>query len=443
MSVYRKCKPGAGAFSPALAMLSAVCLAGCLGGGDVASRAAGDPARAALASPTMDRKGTVSSEIIGALSARRSVLPAGSNFARVSTSVLVAGAGAAESELRVARLTAKAKSKNWLPSIGPNVSLDSLGSLVASLVLDQEIFDNGRRRAERAFSAADVEVAAVQLAVDLNQRVYDGLKHFVEAQRATELAGITNTALTRMWDFERIMNIRVEGGLSDRSEYRVVQQKLSEMEAILSQEREAAKTAWAELGAMSDGGLDGLAGLTALPPDGGTPEPLNVLLARGEASRTKAELKMVRASLMPGLGAKVSVDKGGDIGSALALDGEGLGFGRKDSLAALEEAEQTAYRRIDEAAETANRRIVALEREIASLTVEEAQQAVVLAQMGSNLDLFTEQYRAGRRTLIELVGQFESLVRMQRDQASLKYQITMARLEIARDRGVLVDGAQM
>ena len=439
MPVDRKCRPGAGAFPPALALLSAACLAGCLGG-EPAARSAADPG---LVAPVLDRRGAVQSELIGALAARRSVLPAGSSYAGVAASVLAAGSGAAEAELRVARLTARAKSKNWLPSIGPNVSLNSLGSLAASLLLDQAILDNGRRKAERAWSAADVEVAAVHLAADLNQRVSDGLRLYIEAQRAAELAGISETALVRMRDFDRIMNIRVEGGLSDRSEYRIIAQKVAEMEATLSQEREAARTAWAELAAMSQGGLERLTGLAALPPDAGTPEPLNVLLARGEASRSKAEIAMARAGLMPGFGAQASIDKAGDLDGGLLLDGEGLGFGRKDNLRALEEAETAAFRRIGEAQETANRRIVALEREIASLTVQEAQQARVLGQMELNLNLFTEQYKAGGRTLIELVTQFESLVAMRRDQATLKYRIAAARLDIARERGVLVDGAAM
>ena len=439
MPVTSKRRPGAGAFPPALVLLSAACLAGCLGG-EPAARSAADPG---LVAPVLDRKGAVQSDLIGALAARRSVLPAGSSYARVAASVLAAGSGAAEAELRVARLTAKAKSKNWLPSLGPNVSLNSLGSLAASLLLDQAILDNGRRKAERAYSAADVEVAAVHLAAELNQRVYDGLKLYIEAQRAAELAGITETALVRMRDFDRIMGIRVEGGLSDGSEYRIIAQKVAEMEATLSQEREAVTTAWAELAAMSQGGLEGLKGLGPLPPDGGTPEPLNVLLARGEASRTKAEIAMARAGLMPGFGAQATVDKSGDVTGGLLLDGEGLGFGRKDNLRALDEAEVSALRRIDQAKETADRRIVALQREIASLTAQEAQQARVLGQMEINLNLFTEQYKAGGRTLIERVNQFEALVRMRRDQASMKYRIAVARLEIARERGVLVDGAAM
>lgn len=57
--------------------------------------------------------------------------------------------------------------------------------------------------------------------------------------------------------------------------------------------------------------------------------------------------------------------------------------------------------------------------------------------------MFTEQYKVGRRSLLELVNMFESWSGMQRDQASLKYEIALLQLQIARDRGVLVDGAAL
>ena len=37
---------------------------------------------------------------------------------------------------------------------------------MATLVVDQVLFDNGRNKGEREFAIADVEVAAVNLAVD-------------------------------------------------------------------------------------------------------------------------------------------------------------------------------------------------------------------------------------------------------------------------------------
>ncbi len=70
-----------------------------------------------------------------------------------------------------------------------------------------------------------------------------------------------------------------------------------------------------------------------------------------------------------------------------------------------------ARRQVDEAARDAERRIVALTQEIAALEAREAQDRIVLQGMEANLELFTEQYRAGRRSLLELVGQFESLAR--------------------------------
>lgn len=430
----------AGRIGPVLAGAMVLALAGCLGGGE-ASRSALEPA--GVVAPKLDRKGAVTSALIEELGQRRSILPSGGAYADVAAAVLETGKASAEAELRVKRLTAQARSRNWLPKLGPDVSLSSLGAIAAQLVLDQAILDNGRRKAERDFAAADVEVAAVSLAAELNGRVREGLKLYIEAQRARELAAITGSALAEMAEFERIMRIRVEGGLSDGSEQRVLAQKVAEMEATLASERQGEARAWAELAVLAGRPMEGLSGLAALPEDAGAPEPLSVLMAKGEAARMAAEARMARAGLMPGFGATAGVDADGSLAAGLSLDGEGMGFGRRASLEAIAETEEVARRRVDEAARDAERRIVALEQEIAALAAREAQDRIVLTGMEGNLELFTEQYRAGRRSLLELVGQFESLTRARRELATIKYQIAVARLDIARERGVLVDGAAL
>lgn len=433
----------AGRIGPAAAAALLLALAGCMGGAQ-ATRSPVQPGDPAVAeAPQLDRKGAVVSSLIAELAGRQSVLPAGGPYAQIAQEVLATGKASAEAELRVKRLTAQARSRNWLPKLGPDVSLSSLGAIAAQLVLDQAILDNGRRKAERDFAAADVEVAAVTLAADLNARVHDGLKLYIEAQRARELAAITGTALAEMAEFERIMRIRVEGGLSDGSEQRVLAQKVAEMEATLASERQGEARAWAELAVLAGRPMEGLSGLSALPPDPGTPEALSVLMARAEAARMAAEARLARSGLMPGFGAKAGISADGSLDAGLALDGEGLGFGRKAGLKAIEEMEEVARRKVDEAELSAERRIVALEQEIAALAARQAQDGKVLAGMEGNLELFTEQYRAGRRSLLELVGQFESLARARRDLATIKYQIAVARLEIARERGVLVDGAAL
>lgn len=153
----------------ALVLLSL--LAGCMGSGEPGATMSGGAkptdlaplGQMQLAASDKDERGETRSVLIDELIARNSVLPDDGPFAQVAQAVLLANRGSAAAELRVARLKAEARSKNWLPSIGPTINLTSLGATAASILVDQVLFDNGRRKAERDFAAADVELAAVSL----------------------------------------------------------------------------------------------------------------------------------------------------------------------------------------------------------------------------------------------------------------------------------------
>ncbi|MFN3825009.1 MAG: TolC family protein [Pseudorhodobacter sp.] len=435
------------------AIVPVLLLAGCLGEG-LPGVAKFGPSRATdplgpqggeMARAMQDKadRGETRSILIEGLVARQSVLPPQGPYAQIADAILTANKGSAAAELRVARLKAEAKSKNWLPRIGPSVDLTSLGALAASILVDQVLFDNGRRKAERDFAAADVEVAAVSLSSEMNIRVHEGLVHYVTAQKAMRQASVAEVGVAKLQDYSRIMRLRVEGGLSDRSEERVIQQKVAEMTAIASSDRQAAATAQAELDAMTDRPLRGLSGL---PPVGAAPGgtvPLSVLKAEGEGKRMVAEAKMARAGLLPGLTASANVTKDGITGGLRGASDEGFGFGTGASLRALEATEGVAKGRTDSARDTSARRIVALEREIAALAAREAEGASVLRQTEASLRMFTEQYKLGRRPLMELVGLYETWARLERDQAALTYDMALARLRIGLENGVLVDGKRM
>jgi outer membrane protein, adhesin transport system len=377
------------------------------------------------------------------LRTRQSVLPDSGPFAAVADSVIAASAGAAVAELRVARLKAQARSTNWLPSIGPTVDLTSLGAAVASLVLEQTIFDNGRNRAERAFAAADVEIAAVSLAQDMNDRVFTGLAHYIERERAREQAALSEAAVARLAKFDRIVMIRVDGGVSDRTEAQVIRQKLTEMQSTRAADLAAMNAAMASLNAMAASPLDGEHGLQAVGSDTGN-EPLTVVMERGLGARNIAEADMARAGLLPGITARAVVDDSGEVEGGARLGTTGLiSAGLGSNLQALGAAEEVADRRVAEAADEANRAIIALEGEIAALQTRERDGGEVVRQTGANLDLFTEQYEVGRRTLLELVNQYDSFARLEREHAALKYEIALRQLQIARARGQLVDGARL
>ena len=425
---------------PALAGL--VLLAGCIGGPEAPSmlkthEQAGPSAVGALGQPA-------GAGLIGILQGRRSVLPQGGAYAKVSDAVIKASAGAAEAELRVAQLKANAQSKNWLPSIGPSVNLSSLGGLAASLLLEQALFDNGRRKAERAFASADVEAAAVSLSTSMNQRVFEGLSYYVNAQRARAQAVVAQAAAGKLQEFNTIMVKRVAGGLSDGSEQQVLNQRVAEMQATVAVDLQTESSQMAQLAALAGQPLGGISGLDALPDLGqSTAEALTVVKARGEGARAIAQAQMQLAGLKFGLSATTGLDDGG-INPGVKLNGAGLfNPGAKDNIAALQQTGDVVDRQTAEAAESANRRIVALQQQKANLASRQAQGNEVLRQTAANLDLFTQQYKVGRRTLLELVGQYDAYARLQRDQTSLRYDMALIDLEIARDRGLLVDGARM
>jgi len=143
------------------------------------------------------------------------VLPSGP-YAQVASSVLAANSRAAEAELRAAMLRAQARELNWLPSLGPTVSLNSLGSVVAGLVIEQTLFDGGANRAEREFARADVEVAAVALAQDTNDRVFQALDLYLTAQAAEARAAVHKGGMARMERFEYVMSERVKAGINEK-----------------------------------------------------------------------------------------------------------------------------------------------------------------------------------------------------------------------------------
>lgn len=420
-------------------------LAGCVGGAEVPSRLNAVPGQSPMAvgAGSLAPQAGAQSALIADLLARRSILSPNGPFAQVADAVLENNSGAAAAELRVARLRAEARAKNWLPQIGQSVNLTSLSGLAASLLVDTALFDQGRRQAEREFAVADVEVAAVGLSSAMNQRVFDGLTHYIHAERARAQLAISGKAAARLAEFSSVMGQRVEGGISDRSEQRVIAQSQAEMQATMATDQDAEAAALAELQAITGRPMAGVHGLDAIALTSDAAEPLSVLLVRGVGSRALAQSKLERAGMMPGLSASANVGSGG-VAPGLRMTGAGLlNPGARAALQALDATADVVNRQTAEASEAAVRRRIALERQIATLSSRQAQGAEVLRQTESNLALFSEQYQVGRRSLLELVGQYDAFARLERDQASLGYDIALLQLELARDRGQLIDGARM
>ena len=61
----------------------------------------------------------------------------------------------------------------------------------------------------------------------------------------------------------------------------------------------------------------------------------------------------------------------------------------------------------------------------------------------ANLDLFQQQYDSGQRQVMDVVGVYETWVSQEETRVGLKYEMALARIEIAREQGLLADGSDI
>ncbi|MBU2992982.1 TolC family protein [Octadecabacter sp. 1_MG-2023] len=415
-------------------------------GGDIVSRAGGilgnDNAVAAPSADTAALDGELSngerSALIDALLIRQSVLPSGP-YAQVAQSVLEANSRAAEADLRAAMLRAEARELNWLPSIGPSISLSSLGSVVAGLLIEQTLFDGGAKRAEREFARADVEVAAVALAQDTNDRVYQALDLYLTAQASEARAAVNEGGMARMERFEYVMSERVNAGINDRADLQLVQQKLTQMRSDVLEDRENANSARAELAAMSATSLDGVSGISSLGDVVGTAQPLDVMKTQAEGTRGLAEARALQAGYMPNISASGTVGVSDSAGIDVGIP-NGLGFGRGADMAAIDAMGEAAELQVAEQREDSAREVAAVQGQITSLRRQQGNIQTIISQAQDNYTLFEEQLRAGQRTVPEVVGVFRTKLDAEREAVALRYDLARQELILARIYGTLVDG---
>ena len=431
------------------AVLAVTALSGCLqdmGDGTVSRFLQAEPD--ADATPQGETKtaaparADATSAVISDLAARQSVLTSGSAYDQVASGVLAAAARVAEAALQVAQLRAQAASKNWWPTLSPRVSLTSLGDVVADLVINQVLFDNGRKKAERDLAKADVELAAVALSESSNDRVYEGLVLYLQAEEGRAAADLYGQALKDMSHFEWVMNERVKGGVSDFSDLNVLKQRLADLRSRDSAAKEKTSRALGELNAMSATPLSGVRGLRSMGSTGQTTS-LSVLRAMVERDRQLAQAKIERAQHLPGLSVRGSVRNGGENIAVTGASDTPLGLGTGASLQAIEATKLTADRKVTEARDIATRAIQADQREIAALKRQAAEAAGLTQQSKQNLDLFQRQYEAGTRQVMDVVGVYETFLRALEKELDLKFQAARAELDAAKRLGVLADGARI
>lgn len=383
------------------------------------------------------------SDIIADLQARQSVLDETSTYGHIAQATLATGASSAEAELRSAKLRAEAANKNWLPTIGPSISLTTLGETLANLLVEQVVFDNGKRKAERAFAAADVEVAAVSLSEDMNDRVFTALSLYVSALRGQAKAQEGEKALGRMRALQRVVDGRVRGGVSNKGDLRTVNGKVLDLRNAVQNASDSTAIALSELRVLTRNDFPGKPVGTLGFARPASVDPLAVVRAGAEGKRSVAQAKAERASKLPSIKATATADGNGVTGGLNAGSDQGFGFGTGAQLRAIQSTEEAAKRQVAEARQKSERSVTRLEHRIASLQRQEKDAAALADEGHKTFRLFESQFKAGQRSVIEVVNAYEKSIQRRMEHLNAKYDVMIAQLELARDLGLLASGADI
>ena len=102
-----------------------------------------------------------------------------------------------------------------------------------------------------------------------------------------------------------------------------------------------------------------------------------------------------------------------------------------------------ADRRVAQAEEDSNRVLRRLEARIEGLRRQSEKAARLSQQAKTNLDLFQRQYDAGQRQVMDVVGVYETYAQRRSLAIDHHYELSRARIELARHLGVLADGGDV
>jgi adhesin transport system outer membrane protein len=382
------------------------------------------------------------SPVIVGLQHRKSALPEGSPAQRIATATLSASTAPGAAELRLAKINADIEAKNWLPTFGPNISLSSLESVASSLLVDAVLFDNGYKRAQREYAVTDVEVAAVNLAIEANDRILEALSALVDLEEAEEEAEISARALKVLDGYAAKSGQRVAQGYSALAEQSEIEQSLSEVRLIHDEARQEALNARRSLTLLGVDDIPSTSSSRLPAPSTASYTPLSVALASAKANRTVAQAKMDRASTFPVFGSTSDISSSGS-STVFVVSGSGMGVTTAAASGPFDASKEAAGQSVIHARSEASRLIDSLESGIKSLETRRSGYMTRLKDSNSRFNLYLDQFTAGSQDLTDLVDAYMAKVTLELEAARVGHDITRARYELLHAYGALFDGSRV
>ena len=166
-----------------------------------------------------------------------------------------------------------------------------------------------------------------------------------------------------------------------------------------------------ELNAMAIDPLTDVRGITKLPVSATDAQPLEVVRAEAEKTRAIAAAAVDRASQLPGVSLTGTLGQQRWYWRPMQV-APSSGLARVRALTIHQSGHRNSWpQRVRSQREFRSAPCVVLKSRISAKTRQSHEAAGLTQQAKQNLDLFQEQYKAGQRQVMDVVGVYETFAR--------------------------------
>ena len=120
-----------------------------------------------------------------------------------------------------------------------------------------------------------------------------------------------------------------------------------------------------------------------------------------------------------------------------------MGLGTRNAIAAENARIAVAEQTLLQAKEDASRSIRRASADLLEMEASFDRMDSLIAMAHGTSSLYLAQFREGRRSIVEVVGSFDTLWSLQSRKSQLWAEAERARLALGRDLGVLIDGREL
>ena len=323
-------------------------------------------------------------------------------------------AGAVQ-ELRAAQARFNAAKFDRFPKILPtaNYSLEGGGGTSVGVGVEQTLLDFGATKAKIESAELDIQEKRMNLWVDRNQTVFDGLSAYLEITRISNRLGVYKNLERELEDLNKLVRTRSSGGVADRGESLRVVSAQQEVQRGIIEDTSILNEAKSQLARLMTPDTEVPKGSTLKKVEamcrrnhqpGSLPE---VVLAEINHAKTKMELRSAHSRKFPKIVLNAALNRAipGVTFSPTAgvnLDSSSLlGLGRKQTILAAEADLEGARLTLDRTRKSTKAELRQYDAEYQGLQASKRTLSSLISSKNETVSLYREQIEAGAMELPE------------------------------------------